>query len=246
MELWAAFLVILLVLIVIIKVDFIRLFIGIWKMQGFYKTSGKFERRIKNAKTRILFLGDSTGFGFGIMDCRNSVAGRFGKDFPKAEIRNECVVGFTTKRLLDFMNNFDAGNRKFDLVIIMIGGNDIMKFYDLEHSKKNVAGILDRARKIGRNVILMPPGNVGLGPIFPWILKGIYTRRTRRFRKEFMKIAHAKGVVYTDMFVERKDDISLREVRKYYAADYLHPSDEAYGFWYKNLREVMRGEKIRI
>lgn len=231
-------LIVIVILILLIKFDFIRIFLYVQRIIGIYGVSKKFERRNKNAKMKILILGDSTGFGFGLRDEKNSIAGRLARDFLRADVVNESILGLKISGLERKFR--PRGKEKFDLIVVMIGGNDIMRFADLEESGRNLELIFERAKKISRRVVLLPPGNVGIAPIFSFVLSRIYTRRTRRMRSIFMKVAKEKGVLFVDLFKERKEDISLKDIKKYYVSDYVHPSDFAYEIWYKELKKILR------
>lgn len=233
-------LIIVVLLILLIKFDFFRIFLYIQRMIGIYGVSKKFERRKKNAKRRILILGDSTGFGFGLRDPSNSIAGRLARDFPRADVVNESILGLKTSGLERGFK--PKKGEMFDLVVIMIGGNDIMRFADLEESGGNLEKVVERAKRISKRVVLLPPGNVGIAPIFSFVLSRIYTRRTRRMRKIFMRICGEKRVLFVDLFKERREDMSLKNIKKYYVSDYVHPSDFAYGIWYKELKKVLRND----
>ncbi|MBI5803479.1 SGNH/GDSL hydrolase family protein [Candidatus Pacearchaeota archaeon] len=229
-------------IVFIFAFEVFRVFYYANKMSPAYKNSGKFERKLRNPKMRILVTGDSTGFGFGLKNPKESVAGRLAKDFPNADIKNESVSGFTTS---DLEKSFGKQKqRKYDLNVFMIGGNDIMKFQNIQKSGENLKVILQRAKKFSKNIVLMPSGNVGLSPIFFFVSAVIFTYRTRRMRKLFMKIAKQEKIMYVDLFNERKDEESLKDINRYYCEDYLHPSGDLYGIWYGKLKKVLQDGKV--
>ena len=247
---WAVILIILLVLAVYF--DFLRLFYLVRKTIFYYKRSKCFQKLQKNAKTRVLFLGDSTGFGFALNDVAKSVAGRFSKDFPDAEIVNRSIPGLLASGLSKRLKSGKLilkNERKYDLIVIQIAGIDIMRFSKIENTERNLNAIFMTAKtalkKEGR-IVFLPPGNIGLAPIFPPLLRFIYTRRTRKFRKMFTSVSKKNNVIFVDLFQERKDDFSLKDVKRYYINDYLHPSEEAYAFWYKKMREVLHDNKVKL
>ncbi len=202
-----------------------------------------FERDVPNAQLKMLFLGDSTALGTGAMSNTESVAGWFGQDFPKAHIRNISQNG---EKLSGLIKNFPSLNTHYDLVILQIGGNDIMRFTKFKNIEKNLSLAIDQAKLIADHVVIMHSGNVGLAPIFSWPLNRLYTSRTRTLREIYIKKAEEKGVLYIDLFQERKDDIFLKDIDKYYAPDHLHPSGAGYHFWYQMIRRTLEENDIYL
>jgi lysophospholipase L1-like esterase len=202
-----------------------------------------FERNDPQARLRILVLGDSTGVGTGARSNTESVAGWFGQDFPQAHIRNLSVNG---ERLSGMLETFPAENAHYDLVLLQIGANDIIHLTKFKKIEREIATAVDRAKLIGDHVVIMHSGDVGLAPIFSWPLNHLYTDRTKVVRKIYMKTAKEKGVIYVDLFKERKDDLFLTDIDKYYAADHFHPSGQGYRFWYEEIRKTLKDNGVEL
>lgn len=205
--------------------------------------SRPFEQANANAKLRILILGDSTAVGTGVRDPRGSIAGRFGWDFPAAEIRN---LGINGLRVANLLRNFPSmPSASFDLVLIQIGANDIMQGTPLSTFERDLGSVFAKAKKIGTNVVALHSGNIGLAPLFAWPLSTMMRSRTLKIREVYKKVAKEHGVTYVDQFHEKADDPFNGEHR-FYARDLLHLSEEGYGVWYGEAREAMRSARINL
>ena len=202
-----------------------------------------FERNNPQARLKILVLGDSTGVGTGAPSNTESVAGWFGQDFPEAHIRNISVNG---EKLSGLLKNFPTERAYYDLVILQIGANDIVHLTSFKNIEKNIATAIDRAKLIGDHVVIMHSGDVGLAPIFSWPLGRLFTARTRVVRNIYMKMAKEKGALYVNLFQERKDDLFLTDIDKYYAADHFHPSGQGYRFWYEEIRKTLKDNGVEL
>jgi lysophospholipase L1-like esterase len=187
---------------------------------------------------RILVLGDSTAVGTGTKDNKGSTAGRFGQDFPNAEIINLSINGLKAAELDDDFPTFPEDS--FDLVLLQIGANDILRRTPLTEFSVSLRSIFSKADAVGGRVVALHSGNVGLAPLFRfWPLRTYFRSQSLRMRDVYRGIASESGVTYVDLFREAKDDLFLTDVPKYYAADRLHLTEEGYGNWYLQIRTAM-------
>lgn len=191
--------------------------------------------RIPKAEARILVVGDSTGVGTGADRPLDSIAGRIYQDFPFVEIINKSDDGAKIRDVLIQLNT--AGDEKFDIVLVQVGGNDILRFTDLDRLKDLITIVLKAARQKSRNIIFISTGNVGLAPAFFPPISWLYTYRTRQVRAVFRKVSQKLHIEYVDLFKEKKDDPFLTGPEKFYAVDFLHPGSEGYRLWYEELKK---------
>ncbi|MFA7308830.1 MAG: GDSL-type esterase/lipase family protein [Patescibacteria group bacterium] len=197
-----------------------------------------YERIIRGGKHRFLFVGDSTTAGTGAIDNRDSIAGRFGTDFPDATIINRGVVG---QKLGELSQRFDPREfRSIDLMVIQIGGNDIVHPVLLADTKKHLRSLLKKATSVCSHVIVLHCGNAGAAPFWPWYLKVLMEYRTLIMREAYrIVILEFPQVEYVDLYRDIKDDPFIPNVKKFYAADMFHPSGFGYEIWYLEIRELM-------
>ncbi|MFA7286828.1 MAG: GDSL-type esterase/lipase family protein [Patescibacteria group bacterium] len=189
-----------------------------------------FSRSVESPQLRILVIGDSSAVGVGAGAPEESVAGRLGAFYPDAEIVNDGVSGARTAELIPRLAA--RAGQHFDLVLLQIGGNDIVRLTDVDELAKSIEGVLDGAVAISDHVVLVSCGNVGTAKLFPPGVRAIHERRTRVVRELFMRTANEKRVPYIDLFREAYADPFAREPKRFYAADWFHPSGEGYGDWF--------------
>ena len=144
------------------------------------------------------------------------------------------------------LENFPDERSHYDLVILQIGANDIVHFTKFNNIEKEISTAIDRAKRIGDHVVIMHSGDVGLAPIFSWPLNHLYTSRTRVVRSIYMKMAQEKGVMYVDLFRKRQDELFLKDIDKYYAADHFHPSGQGYRYWYDEIRKTLKNNGVEL
>jgi len=208
--------------------------VRIHKGMKFAAASVPFDVRIPNANHRILVVGDSTGVGTGADRPQDSIAGRIFRDYPDVEIVNRARNGAKVEDVIEQLHNFVS--QTFDIVLVQAGGNDILRFTDLDKLRRIIVEVLGAAENIGTHVIFISTGNVGSAPAFFAPVNWIYTRRTRKVRQVFMEEAGRAGVEYVDLFKEKKDDPFWQEPERFYASDFLHPGSAGYSLWYEELK----------
>jgi lysophospholipase L1-like esterase len=174
--------------------------------------------------------------GTGALSNTQSIAGYFGQDFPEAHIDNDS---YNAKKLASLVSEFPTTARPYDLVLVQIGGNDIMKFTPFKDVDRDITTAIADAKKVGRHVVILHSGNVGLAPIFIWPFDWIMSERARSFRRIYMQKARQEGVLYVDLFTERGNDLFLKDIPRYYCLDRLHPSGEGYKWWYERIRATL-------
>jgi lysophospholipase L1-like esterase len=179
---------------------------------------------------RVLFAGDSTGVGTGAPS-RLSVAGRLGKQNRSLVITNISEDGAKMVEVVRQLDN--CPSRSADVVVIMAGGNDVIRFTSRDFLELEMAAMLIAARRCASRVVWIANGNVGLAPFFPWPLSSLLTRRARANRAIAAELAAQHGVEWVDLFREKQDDLFVREPQRYYAKDKLHPSEDGYRVWFE-------------
>jgi len=217
--------------------EFFRSWLFFQKSRELVKKSVSFERIDPSAELKILILGDSTAVGTGAMSPSDSVAGRFGRDFPDAHIVNLGKNGNRVKNLVEEFNPEDYQN--FKLVLIQVGGNDILRFTLFSQLEKDLDILLKKSKHASNNVVVLHSGNIGLAPFFPRFLGWIWSYRTRQVRDLYVRLAKENNSVYVDLYTEKKDDPFLRDVKRFYAQDFLHASGDGYQIWYNKIRESL-------
>lgn len=211
---------------------------AIQKSRALIATPAPYEQHPANPSLRVLVAGDSTGAGVGSAP-EGSIAGRLGALLPEADITNHAESG---SRLKDLNQVLEDIHEHYDLVLLQIGANDIIRATPLEEVRNEIRAALKHADRLGERTIIMTAGNVGLSPVFVWPFSAIVSARTKEVRTIFMQEAAAHGAVYVDLYKDRKDDVFITDVPRYFAPDRFHPSADGYGVWFEELKKKLNGQ----
>jgi lysophospholipase L1-like esterase len=206
--------------------------------------SSAFSFNPENPNMKVLFLGDSTAVGTGVLDSENSTAGRFHRDFPNAKIENRAENG---ARMFDIIEQLRSVNESYDVIVIQGGANDIINLtpkrdiYERARTLLHEA-VLNTKEKEGV-VVLITSADMGETEFFPSYLEPYYSFRSRSVLYELEKISNEEGVVFVDL-IESDSDFSFKDdPETFFAPDHLHLSDEGYGLWYREIRKSL-GNRI--
>lgn len=193
-----------------------------------------YEQHPDNPTGKILVIGDSTAVGTGAKTSLDSTAGLLGKDYPTADITNKGVNGSRVADLVDRFTKFEPD--QFDLVLIQIGGNDIVRFTNLADLETNLKTVLTEANRVGKQVIIVHCGNLGTAKLLPLGTRWIFTQQTAKLRAIYQRLAPQYHAQYVDLWRLGADDPFARDPNTYYAADYFHPSSAGYADWYTHIK----------
>jgi lysophospholipase L1-like esterase len=180
---------------------------------------------------RVLVVGDSTAVGTGATRPAASVVGRMAAAHPDWAITNRGRDG---AKFADIAAQL-AGAGAHDLVLIFGGGNDVIRLTPRASLEQQVALATSRAKAIAPRVIVMPAGNVGNAPFFLPPLSWWMSRRAQAMHEVVREAAQAHGAVYVNLYKERAQDPFAQQPHRLHAADGLHPSDEGYALWWREL-----------
>lgn len=194
------------------------------------RVSEPLQRRPADPALKLLIVGDSTAVGTGASTPQTSVAGLLAERFPRLQIDNRAQDGATFAGLLTQLD----GEGRYDLVLVMAGGNDVVRLRDLAAVRHDVEAVLQRARQRAGRVVLMTAGNVGNAPLFLPPVSWLMTWRARRLQDIAAELALREGALRVNLFREAADDpFVLRPELN--AADGLHPGDAGYRVWFDEL-----------
>ncbi len=188
------------------------------------------QRSLAQPSLRLLIVGDSTAVGTGATAPEASLAGLLADHFPRLQIVNRARDGAKFAGLLTQLD----GEERVDMVLVMAGGNDVVRLSGLAALQSDVDRVMQRARERAELVVLMPAGNVGNAPFFFAPVSWLMTWRSRHLHARASEAASSHGAVLVDLFRESADDpFVLRPELN--AADGLHPSDAGYRVWFSEL-----------
>ena len=187
---------------------------------------------------KILIVGDSSAVGTGARKKEETISGRFARDFPHSDILNLATNGSLTR---DVLKQFkQAGNTVFDLIIISTGGNDIWHYTKLKSLSRDLIEVLRLANAMSNHkVILLWFGNEGSAPFFPFFIRWFIMRRTEQVKKVFTEVVHSEGVPLVELFSSFEGNPFIKDPKRFFARDKLHPSSEGYRLWYERMWRIM-------
>ncbi len=194
-----------------------------------------YEQTLSGAPT-ILILGDSTGYGTGATTKKESIAGLIGADFPHYNVVNNSVNGRTIGDLQVVVKNL---NGEYALILLQIGGNDILQKRDKDQVEQELREIISKLQKHTEHIVMISSGNVGAATRFSNEQRKEYEAVTREFRNMFIAVAEETPITYVDLFVEPEKDKFIQKPDVYLSSDGLHPSSAGYALWYESLRPVL-------
>lgn len=197
------------------------------------KASEPFEARPDEARASLLVVGDSTAVGTGASTPGQSVVGGIARALPRLSIAN---LGEDGARFADVAEQLaNAPARRYDAVLILAGGNDVIRFTTEAVLRETVARTLERAKQLAPLVIVMPAGNVGNAPFFFPPVTWLMSARARTMHAIVRDAAQREGIVYVDLYKPRSEDPFALQPKRMHAADGLHPSDDGYAQWRETL-----------
>jgi len=207
------------------------------------ESTKSFQQHDIEAKKKILVIGDSTAVGIGSSDGKYSIAGRFGEDYRNYHIETIATSGHRLNQFIPFPKTLA---KKYDIVLIQLGANDILKGTSYKDIEVQLKEILLGAHKKSDNVVILHSGNVGLSPMFRFPFNYYMAHRTRKVREIYLELCKKTDTAYVDLFKEKEGDLFSKDIEKYYAQDKLHLTDEGYAFWYSEVRKAMKENNIKI
>ncbi|MDM0109751.1 GDSL-type esterase/lipase family protein [Variovorax sp. J22R24] len=206
------------------------------------RMSHPFDKLARAEGSRLLVVGDSTAKGTGASAPEYSVPGLLCRANPSLTVVNR---GQDRARFEDFLSQLDDDER-FDAVLILGGGNDVLRMTRDAALRDSIRRVAQRARVRSDLVVFLPPGNIGNAPFFfpPW--SWWMTYRSRRLHAIVSEETQANGALYVSLFRDRDDDPFARHPQRMNARDGLHPSDAGYELWQRELEaQVQLSAKLR-
>lgn len=208
---------------------------AVWRIgesAALVQRSEPLQREPETPRLRMLVVGDSTAVGTGASVPERSLAGLIASGHPRLSIENRARDGAKFAEVADVQL---AGETRHDIVLVLAGGNDVIRLRPLDRLREDIDRVALRAKARGELVVLMPAGNVGNAPFFFAPLSWWMTRRAREMHTMVQQAATRHGVVYVRLFEEREQDPFVRNPALN-ASDGLHPSDAGYAAWFDALR----------
>jgi len=226
-----------------LSISFIIVFLiwGVFQFISIQRYAGKVDYGIRpwqqhnpSAIIKVLFAGDSTAVGIGATDNAMSTSGLFSKNFPDAHIENHSRSGLRLGGMITILN--DLQGKKFDIAILQIGANDIIRFTPFKEIENDLQHVLRLTRQIAEKIIILHSGDIGDVPIFLWPLNWIYTQRTLKMREIYRAASRNADIAYVDIYTLNK---KIKNRPQKYAKDNFHLNDYGYTMWYTYIKSKL-------
>ena len=198
----------------------------LWRAAELARASTPLQAVPPSAALRLLVVGDSTAVGTGASSGQTSLAGLLAQSYPNLLIDNRAQDG---ARFDGVVEQLSAGGR-FDFVLIMAGGNDVMRFRNADATRADIDRAATLAQGLAPRVAFLPAGNVGNAPFFFPPVSWLMTSRARELHAAVQAAAARTGAAYVNLFKPPEDDPFVQRPGLH-AADGLHPSDAGYRVW---------------
>ena len=180
----------------------------------------------EQATLRLLMVGDSTAVGTGASNPQASLAGLLAQSYPHLAIENRARDGARFDGAVEQL----ASGGQFDFVLIMAGGNDVMRMRDADATRADIDRSATLAQALAPQVAFLPAGNVGNAPFFFPPVSWLMTSRAKGLHAAVQAAATRTGAVYVNLFKAPENDPFVQRPGLH-AGDGLHPSDAGYRVW---------------
>ncbi|MEX2341280.1 MAG: GDSL-type esterase/lipase family protein [Candidatus Paceibacterota bacterium] len=177
----------------------------------------------------LLVLGDSTAVGVGAYRKEDTIPALLGF----SSVENKAVSGARVADLEKQMT--EAQKEKYDLILIMIGANDVIRFANAKRTAEALRKVLGILPENERLVFVLSAGNVGGTKLFPWFVRPFHTRLNMKYHDEFETVVTEAGGEYVNLYENPKTDPFIEEPHIYLAPDGLHPSSKGYAVWLEKI-----------
>jgi lysophospholipase L1-like esterase len=196
------------------------------------KAARPYSAQPASPERRILVVGDSTAFGTGAANPEESLVGRIGKAHPRWQIDNLASNG---AKFEDVQAQLEGARTGYDLVLVLAGGNDVIRFTSETRLQAHMEQAIRTAKAHGKQVVLMPCGNVGHAPLFFPPVSWLLASRSQSLHAIAQTVALGSSVRYIRLLKPRAQDPFVQRSDELHAADGLHPSSAGYQQWYEEL-----------
>lgn len=194
-----------------------------------------FERRLDTPRVRVLVLGDSTGAGVGADLPCGAVAGLLAREHPDVEVVNISEPGARVADLCAQIDACGSPDKPFDLALLHIGGNDVLRSKRLADIEQQADEALARLKRIARQTVWLGPGDLGAVPLFVPPFSWWMSQRTCMAAERFERAAKRAGAEFIAFHAPCHTRVLSSDRRRYFSADGLHPSSESYAYCYGQL-----------
>lgn len=208
--------------------------------KGLSETATRFEKHADtDTGVSILVLGDSTAVGVGSTR-GESVPGYLAEYLGATHVENYAVSGALTSDLA--RQRAMAMRTQYDVVLIQIGANDIIRFVAIDEAIERIATTVRVLKDQSKDVYVLTAGDIGASILFPWFVRPLYHTRTLEYHKKVEGAIAKAGGVYVNLYTVPQKDMFVLDPDHYFAPDGLHPSALGYKEWFSVLQATIESQ----
>ncbi|MDF7664965.1 SGNH/GDSL hydrolase family protein [Bifidobacterium sp. ESL0745] len=177
-------------------------------------------------------VGDSMVAGCGTQDQQEGLIPDIAEGFAK-EFRRDVAwqalgkLGATMRRvryrLLPEVLKLD---KKFDILIICAGSNDIMANRTLEEWRDDLAAVLEEAKPLSNHIVVLSPGQMQHEPSLGRALRRALEREMDGQAAVSKEVCSEHHATYVDMIHENVH----ADAPDFFSPDHFHPSAQGYQY----------------
>lgn len=188
---------------------------------------------VQGTNHHILILGDSSMYSVGVQNPENTVGGLLSAKYPDSSIETVAVNGAKVKDLSKQLEQ--ASYKRYDLIVVGIGSNDIVQFSGYSKLQRELAAFLKNGSKISDQLVLCHGVNVGNIGVFPFPFNYLFDYRSRLLSNLFSKISLKFPKVINVIFYRPlgDDHYDKHSRKKFVAGDGYHATDYANKYFFK-------------
>jgi lysophospholipase L1-like esterase len=223
----------------------LRLWLAVRIIRRVAAVTQPYNRALADAPQHVLVLGDSTMFGSGVKERINTMGGRLGRKFPQASVETLAVDGARVRDLAGQLER--AKYSRYDLIMVGVGGNDVVRLTDLDNLARDLAAFLERARRRSGKIIVVHCVNLGNIGFFWPPLSWLFDYRTRWLSETYAQVTRGMaGVHYVNFYRPRGADHYTAGTRaRFITEDGFHPSDYANGYFFELIEKEVGLSTLR-
>ncbi|MDQ6754988.1 MAG: SGNH/GDSL hydrolase family protein [Actinomycetota bacterium] len=180
---------------------------------------------------RLLVVGDSIAAGLGASKPKHTLGARLARGLAaerqrSVQLRTTAVVGSESSMLAAQLDSLPLGYRP-DVVVIVVGGNDVMHRVRTAQAAAHLGAAVRRLRALGAEVVVGTCPDLGALPVVPQPLRSLGRRASRRLAAAQVRAVQGAGGhpvslvrALGPMYLDRPEDM--------FAEDRFHPSSLGY------------------
>jgi len=212
---------------------------GVKRARAMAAQGRRYERRLASKGMAILILGDSTGVGVGARLPEESIAGLLAADFPESDVVNISESGARLAEAIAQARQCNAAGMHFDVAILHIGGNDIVRATPTDKLAESCEELLSELARLAHRTVWLGPPNLGMAPLFPPPYSWVLAARSRAAATVFAQSAARHQVSFIDFSAPAHAGYFKARRRRHFAVDGFHPNSSTYRYGYAATRQAM-------